>query len=168
MSSCYCILRWCLWCNSEVSCRCVPWGNPQVLYFRVEFSVWTVVTDLNQVCRNCARKGSPNMFLVVLRRPQCWPHFSHQDVSIHMLTARLWFSVICVDINLNISCYHAEICSSVCPHLKCEQNWVPAYEYENLWMELINMWLGWLMYKGPQVTRSVLLPTPHMKTETRT
>lgn len=63
---------------TQKSCRCLTWGNPQVLYFRVEFSAWTVVTDLNQTCRNCARKGFPNIFFMVLRRPRYWPHFSHQ------------------------------------------------------------------------------------------
>lgn len=85
-------------------------------------------------------------------------------------------------------------CSPGCPHLKYEQNWVPSYGYENLWLfkgfylylkclsQRLYSLLFWPLYiieltkvcdwvnwgTRPWVNRNVLLPTPHMKTETKT
>lgn len=103
-------------------------------------SGWSVVPDLNLTCRNCTRKGSPNMFLMRLRRAQYWARLSHQSVSIHILNTCVVFRNLCDCYFLGPKCliwiFHVfsmqRSCNPTCPDLKYEHTsgddlWIWGY-----------------------------------------
>lgn len=126
----YCIHTWCVSHDSEVSCRCLTWGTHGCFCFRVEFSAWRVVPDLNLTCRNSTRKGPLNMFLMEPRSAQYWAHLSHQNINIHVNYLCVVFSNLCGGYFLGskhlTQIFHVfsmqRSCSPACLNLKYEQN----------------------------------------------